>query len=162
MPRPSAGSIESGIEITRISTKIAASAPSATTTRLSGTAGGSSTPASRAITSSSTARPMKKTSFPRTPVCQPITASLTPTPEPAYHPMNDESMSTSPATQVTRSPAAQTPLGRGRGAESAGGGSVTGSSTSKKSGVSTPRSMGINPVDMQGTVREQGDEMLDG
>ena len=39
------------------------------------------------------------------PVCQPITASFTPTPDPAYQPMNDESASTSPATQVMRSPA---------------------------------------------------------
>ena len=43
------------------------------------------------------------------PVCQPITASFTPTPEPAYQPMNEESASTRPATQVMRSPAAQSP-----------------------------------------------------
>ena len=47
---------------------------------------------------------MKKTSLPRMPVCQPITASFTPTPEPAYQPMNEESASTRPATQVMRSP----------------------------------------------------------
>ena len=44
IPRPSAGRTESGIEITRIRTKIVASAPSASTTRLSGTVGGSSKP----------------------------------------------------------------------------------------------------------------------
>ena len=43
---------------------------------------------------------MKNTSLPRVPVCQPITASFTPTPDPAYHPMNEESASTRPATQV--------------------------------------------------------------
>ena len=39
IPRPFAGSTASGIEITRISTNTAASAPSASTSRLSGIAG---------------------------------------------------------------------------------------------------------------------------
>ncbi len=58
---------------------------------------------------------MKNTSFPRMPVCQPITASLTPTPEPAYQPMNEERASTRPATHVMRSPAPQRPPDPGRG-----------------------------------------------
>ena len=57
---------------------------------------------------------MKKTSLPRTPLCQPITASFTPTPEPAYQSMNEESARTSPETHVIRSPAAQSPLMAGR------------------------------------------------
>ena len=60
------------------------------------------------------ARPMKNTSFPIVPVCQPITASLTPSPEPEYHPMKLDSISTSPETQVTLSPAAQIPSVDGR------------------------------------------------
>ena len=44
IPRPSAGSTESGIEITRMSTKIVAIAPSASTSRLSGTVADSSKP----------------------------------------------------------------------------------------------------------------------
>ena len=55
IPRPSAGSTASGIEMMRIRTKIAASAPSARTTRLSGTDGGSSNPDSRSATSARTA-----------------------------------------------------------------------------------------------------------
>ncbi len=107
------------------------------TTRLSGIAGGSSKPSSRSVTSTSTATPMKKTSFPRVPVCQPITASLIPTPVPAYHPMNDESASTSPATQVTRSPSANNPLGARSGRSPGAGDPDAGGSMSKKSGVST-------------------------
>ena len=114
IPRPSAGRTASGIEMIRIRTKIAASAPSARTSRLSGIDGGSSNPVSRSATITSTASPMKKTSLPRMPLCQPITASLTPTPDPAYQSMNDDSASTSPATHVMRSPAAQRPLAAGR------------------------------------------------
>ena len=51
-PAAVGGEDRSGIEISRIRTKIVASAPSAITTRLSGTAGGSSKPASRSATSS--------------------------------------------------------------------------------------------------------------
>jgi hypothetical protein len=109
IPRPSAGRTASGIEITRIRTKIAARAPRPRMTRLSGTVGGSSKPSSCSTTSASTARPMKKTSFPSTPLCQPITASFTPTPDPAYQSMNEERARMSPAIQVMRSPAAQRP-----------------------------------------------------
>src|SRR5262249_27021831 len=109
IPRPSAGSTESGIEMIPISTKTAARAPIPKMTRLSGMDGGSSNPNSGSATITSTARPRKKTSLPRTPLCQPITASFTPTPEPAYQPMNEERASTRPAIQVIRSPAAHTP-----------------------------------------------------
>ena len=96
--------------MTRIRTKIGGERAEREHERGSpGTDGGSSKPSSRRTTSASTARPMKKTSLPSTPLCQPITASFTPTPEPAYQSMNEESMSTSPATQVMRSPAAQRP-----------------------------------------------------
>ena len=39
---------------------------------------------------------MKKTSLPRTPVCQPMTLIVRPSPEPTYQPIRAESMSTSP------------------------------------------------------------------
>ena len=91
IPRPSAGSTASGIEMIRISTKTAASAPSASTSRLSGTDGGSSNPVSRSATITTTASPTKNTSLPRTPLCQPITDSFTPTPDPAYQSMNEDS-----------------------------------------------------------------------
>jgi hypothetical protein len=52
---------------------------------------------------------MKKTSFPSVPVCQPITASLTPTPEPAYQSMNVDSARMSADSQTIRSPIAQMP-----------------------------------------------------
>ena len=114
MPRLSAGSTASGIEITRISTNTVATAPSPSTTRLSGIDDGRSKPYARSATSTTMASPMKNTSLPSVPVCQPITASFTPSPEPEYQPMKLESMSTSPATQVTRSPAAQMPSAAGR------------------------------------------------
>src|SRR5215471_18208590 len=145
IPRPSAGSTESGIEMTRISTKTEESAPRARMTRLSGAEAGSPMPASRKAMIATTAKPMKKTSLPSTPVCQPITASLTPTPEPAYQPMNDERASTSPDTHVTGSPAAQSPSGAPR--TGLGGGTGSGSAGSaKRSGVSTGLSMGNKSV----------------
>ena len=56
---------------------------------------------------------MKKTSLPITPVCQPVTASVTPSPDPVYQPMNADSISTSPDTHVTFSPAAHRPPAAG-------------------------------------------------
>src|SRR5262249_10616350 len=111
IPRPLAGRNSSGIEIKRIRTKIVESDPSAITTRLSGMVGGSSIPASRSATSAITARPMKKTSFPSVPVCQPITAIVGPTaPEPAYQSVKTEMLRTRPEIQVARSPTAVAPL----------------------------------------------------
>src|SRR5437764_1427033 len=78
MPRPAGGGIESGIEISRIRTKIVAREPSAITTRLSGIEGGSSKPSSLKIVSPSSTRPMKKTSLPSVPVCQAITELVGP------------------------------------------------------------------------------------
>ncbi len=98
----------------RMITKTAPSTPSASMTRLSGTLGGSSNPDSCSATSARISRPTKKTSFPRMPLFQPVTASFTPVPEPAYQPMKDESMSTRPATQVMRKPAAHRPPDTGR------------------------------------------------
>jgi hypothetical protein len=94
----------SGIETTRTSTKIVASEPIAIVTRLSGTAAGSSTPSSRSATTSRTASPAKKTSLPRVPVCQPITETVTPSPEPVYQPVNADTVSTTPVSSVSRSP----------------------------------------------------------
>src|SRR5919204_6839139 len=123
MPRPANAKV-SGIEISRTRTKIVASEPSAITTRLSGTLAGSSIPARRNAARPRTARPTKKTSFPRTPVCQPITASVGPSigaPDVAYQSVNAESASTRPAIHVSRSPAAQTPAAaRGNGASRRG------------------------------------------
>ena len=90
------------------------------------------------------------------PLCQPMTASLTPTPDPAYQSMNEDSARTSPAIQVTRSPAAQRPLGAGRGYPPGAGDGVAGCSSSKKSGVSTCLSMGNNPVGSLGTGHAGG------
>ena len=97
----------SGIEISRISTNTVASEPSATTIRLSGTDGGVSIPARRSQKSASTISPMKKTSLPRMPVFQPVTAIVRPSPEPVYQPMNAESIITVAAIHCTRSPSSQ-------------------------------------------------------
>src|SRR5207244_2745 len=73
--------------------------------------------ASRKATRAMTARPMKNTSFPRVPVCQPITPIVGPTvPDPAYQSVNAERLSTKPEIQVARSPAAvmPTPVKRSR------------------------------------------------
>ena len=53
-----------------------------------------------------TARPTTNTSFPSVPVCQPITLITIPSPEPEYQPMKDDSIRTSPETQVMTPPAA--------------------------------------------------------
>ena len=60
IPRPAGGGNESGIEISRIRTKIVASEPSAITTRLSGTDGGSSMPNSRAAASTDQDEPDRR------------------------------------------------------------------------------------------------------
>ena len=121
IPRPAGGGIESGIEINRIRTKIVASEPSAITTRLSGIVGGSSKPSSPRITSASSARPMKNTSLPSTPVCHPITASVGPVVSgPAYQPVKGAIVSTSAETQVSRLPSAQNPVAGRTNASSSG------------------------------------------
>src|SRR3954452_7716540 len=110
IPRPCQPKNSSGTAIRRIRTKIVESDPSAITTRLSGTVAGSSMPASRSATSAITASPMKKTSLPSVPVCQPMTAIVGPTdPDPAYQSVKAETLSTRPATHVARSPAAVMP-----------------------------------------------------
>ena len=58
---------------------------------------------------------MKKTSLPSTPVCQPITLIVKPSPEPTYQPISVDSMRTSPASGVRRSPTAQSRIGEGCG-----------------------------------------------
>ncbi len=91
---------------------------------------GSSMPASRSATRASTARPMKKTSLPSVPVCQPITLVVGPSPEPTYQPVKAEIARTRPDTQVSVSPHAQTSsagrFGRGREelAQSSGSGGL--------------------------------------
>src|SRR5207253_3688883 len=110
IPRPRQPKNASGIEIRRISTKIVESEPRAITTRLSGTVAGSSMPDSRRATIASTARPMKKTSLPSAPVCQPITAVVTPWPPPAYQSVKAERLRSRPESHVSRPPQAQIPL----------------------------------------------------
>ena len=105
MPRPAVSKNVSGIEITRMSTKIVASEPSAIKTRLSGTVAGNSIPASRSASRIRVARPAKKTSLPSAPVCQPVTESVSPSAWlPAYQSVNAEMARTSPAIQARRSP----------------------------------------------------------
>src|SRR3954468_15733574 len=101
IPRPLQPKNSSGTLIRRMRTKTVESAPSAMITRLSGTVAGSSIPDSLSATSASTASPMKKTSFPSAPVCQPITLVVGPSPDPTYQPVNAERASTSPETQVS-------------------------------------------------------------
>ena len=117
---------------------------------------GSSIPDSRNATIATVASPMKKTSFPISPVCQPITASLTPTPEPAYQSMKVERARISPEIQVTRSPAAQIPSGS-RPPRPTGGGTPGSSGSRKKSEPCTPLSMGDEPVRrcLEGTVGQE-------
>ena len=83
------------------------SAPSAITTRLSGTVAGNSIPDSRSATRASTASPMKKTSFPSAPVCHPITLVVGPSPEPTYQSVKAEMARISPEIQVRRWPQPQ-------------------------------------------------------
>src|SRR6059058_5556933 len=93
------GAVATVFVLIRMRTNTVATAPSTSTTRLSGIEPGRSNPRVRAPTSTTTASPRKKTSLPRTPVCQPVTESETPSPEPEYQFMNGESMSTSPEIQ---------------------------------------------------------------
>jgi len=58
-------------------------------------------PASRRITRASTASPITNTSFPRAPVCHPITLVVGPGPEPTYQSVNAEIARISPDTQVS-------------------------------------------------------------
>src|SRR6266576_579676 len=105
MPRAVATKYVSGTEISRMRTKITASAPSAMRTSRSGTAAGSTIPAARDASRISVASPMKKTSLPRAPVCQPVTASVWPFGSvPVYQSVNAESVSTSPETHASRTP----------------------------------------------------------
>src|SRR3954468_5209975 len=139
IPRPAGGGIESGIEIRRIRTKIVASDPSAITTRLSGTDGGSSNPNSRATASPISTRPITKTSLPSVPVCHAITARVGPAVfGPAYQSVKAEIVRTSPAIQASRPPSAQKPVAAGRGKTSSSG-SKNGSCSAggKGSGVCT-------------------------
>src|SRR5262249_41962364 len=79
--------------------------PAAITTRLSGMLGGNASQACLRATRAIAASPMKKTSLPNVPVCQPITAIVGPTdPEPAYQSVKAEMLRTSPAIQVARAP----------------------------------------------------------
>ena len=105
IPRPAVAKYVSGIEISRIRTKIVASEPNPISTRLSGTVAGSSIPASRSASRISAASPMKNTSLPSEPVCQPITESVSPSAwVPEYQSVNEEMARTRPATQARRSP----------------------------------------------------------
>ena len=105
IPRCAVSKNVSGIESRRMSTKIVASEPNAIRTRLSGTVAGSSIPASRSASRISVASPMKKTSLPSAPVCQPVTESTRPSVwPPEYQSVKAETARTSPATQASRSP----------------------------------------------------------
>ena len=75
MPRLSAGSTESGIAISGSGRTRLRARRDRGRARLSGTDGGRSNPREREATSAITARPMKNTSLPSMPVCQPITAA---------------------------------------------------------------------------------------
>jgi hypothetical protein len=113
MPRFVTAKYVSGTDKRRMRTKIVASEPSPSSTRLSGTVAGSAIPASRRASRMSVASPMKKTSFPSGPVCHPLTDSVNPSAWlPAYQSVNAEIARTRPATQAIRSP--QSPAaGRG-------------------------------------------------
>ena len=110
-PRP-AKKKSSGIEITRTSTMIVATAPRKIVSRLSGTAAGMSTPTSRRATTRTTRIPRKKTIFPAVPVFQPVTDTFTPSPGPVYHPVNADTASTTPASNPIRSPIPSSPRSR--------------------------------------------------
>src|SRR5215471_180645 len=86
-------------------TKITASAPSAIRTSRSGTAAGSTIPASRDDSRISVASPMKKTSLPSVPVCQPVTENVRPLGSvPTYQSVNAEIARTSPEIHASRVP----------------------------------------------------------
>jgi hypothetical protein len=90
-----------------MSTRIVAIDPSTITTRLSGTVAGSTMPAWWSRWSAMTARPMTSTIFASVPVCQPMTAIVGSSPTPTYQPISVDRLSTSPESQVRRSPAPQ-------------------------------------------------------
>ena len=79
-----------------------------------GTLGGSSTPVARRTRSTRTARPTKKTSLPRRPVCQPVTETVKPSIETVYQLMNELSARTRPPTHARPSPGARSAPGGSR------------------------------------------------
>ncbi len=136
-------------------TKITASDPNAIRTSRSGTAAGSKMPASRNASRMRVASPMKKTSLPRVPVCQPVTPSVKPFGSvPEYQSVNAEIVRTSPETHARRTPqlpaSGAVPSGRvrfsdrGRKGRGAGSGVCTGAVWAQKrtgvrsSGASSP------------------------
>src|SRR5919202_1188943 len=88
-------------------TKIVASAPSPAITIPTGTFGGSSTPVARRTRKPMTARPVRKTSFPRMPVCQARTEYPIPSIVVEYQPMKAESVKTIAESHATSSPGVQ-------------------------------------------------------
>src|SRR5579884_4476410 len=118
MPRPVERKYVSGTEMSRMRTKITASAPRAIRISRSGTDAGSVIPASREASRIRVASPTKKTSLPSAPVCQPVTDSVRPLGSvPAYQSVNAEIVRTSPETHARRTPqlpaSGVAPSGRG-------------------------------------------------
>src|SRR5581483_705272 len=123
-PRVPVPASEAGTETRRMITNAAASAPSAITSSACGTLRGKATPAARAAARQTTARPIRQTSFPSVPLFQPSTETVGPSTDvPEYQPVNADSASTSPATQVKRPPTASTlALACTRASRTTGGG----------------------------------------
>ena len=95
-----------------MSTKTVASAPSAITIRLSGHGRGRlDTRPGGTPTSARTASPMKKTSLPSDPVCQPITLIVRPSPGADVPAHQGRHQQDSPESHVRRSPTAQSRTG---------------------------------------------------
>ena len=103
-------------------TKIEASEPSPMRMNCSGADAGSSIPAPCSASRINVARPMKKTSLPRAPACQPVTEYVSPFGcVAAYQSMNGERVSTSPAIQVMTRPVCTGAVWANRGGDGASG-----------------------------------------
>src|SRR6478672_11187160 len=95
----------SGTEISRMRTKITASAPRPISSSRSGTAAGRTIPAARSPSRIRVSSPTKKTSLPRDPLCQPDTDSVRPLGSvPEYQLVNAEIVRTRPETHASRVP----------------------------------------------------------
>ena len=137
IPRP-AKKNSSGIEIARTSTKIVASAPSAITSRLSGTAAGRSSPHWRSATTRIAGSPIEEDELPEHAGVPADHAHVTPSPAPEYQPVRRREREHEPGDP--RRPLADAPRATGPPGEARPRGSGAGSSSARAAAPAFPRS----------------------